>query len=97
MVGHFQSILEPLGIHCEIRNEGGVSLAGEVPLTQVYPELWVLGNWNRWQAEQLIKRYLAGLGNAPTAPAWTCPRCKEEVEGQFSECWNCGTPFPEKP
>ncbi len=27
-----------------------------------------------------------------TSPVWTwtCPRCSEEVENQFWECWNCG-------
>jgi len=23
---------------------------------------------------------------------WVCPKCKEEIEGQLSECWNRGTP-----
>ncbi len=22
---------------------------------------------------------------------WTCPRCREEVSGDFEVCWNCGT------
>ena len=25
---------------------------------------------------------------------WTCPQCSEEVEGQFSVCWNCGCERP---
>ena len=25
---------------------------------------------------------------------WTCPRCSEDVETQFSECWNCGSERP---
>ena len=25
---------------------------------------------------------------------WTCPRCGEDVESQFSECWNCGSERP---
>ena len=26
--------------------------------------------------------------------AWTCPGCGEDVESQFSECWNCGSERP---
>ena len=22
---------------------------------------------------------------------WVCPKCKEQMEGQFTVCWNCGT------
>ena len=95
MVGHFQSILESEGIRTEIRNEGGVGLAGEVPFTQVYPELWVLEDRDRSKAEALIERYLSELKDNPVGPSWTCPSCHAEVEGQFSECWNCGTPAPE--
>ncbi len=25
------------------------------------------------------------------SPSWTCPQCREDVEGQFSVCWNCGS------
>jgi predicted amidophosphoribosyltransferase len=28
------------------------------------------------------------------APPWKCPTCGEEIEGQFTECWNC-VPNPE--
>ena len=24
-------------------------------------------------------------------PAWTCPKCGEEVEANFDVCWKCGT------
>lgn len=35
----------------------------------------------------------------PTAEArgswhWRCPQCGEDVEPQFTECWNCRTPKP---
>lgn len=25
---------------------------------------------------------------------WTCPNCTEEIEGQFTDCWKCGTSRP---
>ena len=95
MVGHMKSILESKGIRCEIRNEGGVSVAGEVPFTQVYPELWVLSNADVAAAKAFIEEYRESIDNAPKGADWTCPSCGESVEGQFSECWNCGNPAPE--
>lgn len=26
--------------------------------------------------------------------SWTCPGCGEQIEGQFTECWNCGAARP---
>ena len=39
---------------------------------------------------------LAKLPAEPLTPGdpWTCPKCAERLEGQFSECWNCQTPRP---
>ena len=27
--------------------------------------------------------------------SWTCPTCGKTLEGQFTECWKCGTSRPE--
>lgn len=96
MVGHMKSLLESKGIRCEIRNEGGVSVAGEVPFTQVYPELWVLSNADVPKAKTFVDDYRKTLDNAPVPAAWTCPNCGESVEGQFGECWNCGQASPQE-
>ena len=96
MVGHMKSLLESRGIRCEIRNDGGVSVAGEVPFTQVYPELWVLSNADVPTAKAFIAEYEETLQAPPPGPDWTCTSCGELVEGQFSECWNCGKQAPDK-
>jgi hypothetical protein len=31
----------------------------------------------------------------PERPEWSCPDCGEKLEGQFTHCWNCGSPRPE--
>ncbi len=31
----------------------------------------------------------------PEGVPWTCPRCGEESEAQFGECWSCQMPRPE--
>ena len=33
--------LEQAGIRCMIKNQRSSSLAGEIPFTEVFPELWV--------------------------------------------------------
>lgn len=34
--------LEQAGIRCMIKNQRSSSLAGEIPFTEVFPELWVI-------------------------------------------------------
>jgi hypothetical protein len=94
IVGHLQSLLEAEGIKTEIRNLGGSGAAGELPFTQVYPELWVLDNADEARARAIVKEYREAAAATPVSPDWTCPVCKEHVEGIFSECWNCGAPAP---
>jgi len=95
MIGHLRSILESSGIPCAIRNEHTVSLAGEVPLTTVYPELWVLEDRDAPRAKETVREYFERQRNAPPAADWTCPKCGETVDGNFAECWNCGTSVPQ--
>ena len=94
IVGHLQSVLESEGIRTEIRNEGASRAAGELP---IYPELWVLDNADEARAKAVIREFREAAANTPTGPDWTCPVCKERVEGVFSECWNCGTPATDRP
>jgi hypothetical protein len=41
--------------------------------------------------ESAAIRTLAQASRIPTGNAWTCSRCGEELEAQFTECWSCGT------
>ncbi len=95
MVGHLQSILECEGIRTEVRNEGGSSLAGEVPFTQVFPELWVLETKDVGRAQRIIDNYQADA--APQTESfkdWVCSSCGETIEGSYAECWKCGAAMP---
>lgn len=92
MVGHFRSILESSGIPCAIRNEAGMSAAGEVPFTSVFPELWVLDEADVTRAMDIITTYSGSKPEPGELQPWKCPACGEEVDANFAECWNCGTP-----
>ena len=41
--------------------------------------------------DEMEKEALKSAEESTPAWGWTCPSCREQLEGQFSECWNCGT------
>lgn len=94
IVGHMQTILNAAGISTDLRNAGAAGLAGEVPYTQVYPELWILNNSDEERARAIIRDYREKDAATPIGPDWKCGTCGESVEGQFAACWNCGAPSP---
>lgn len=55
MVGYYQSVLEEEGIETSIKNEYAQMAMGEVPFTQVYPELWVSNDAHYAKAVKTIK------------------------------------------
>ena len=89
-INHWKNVLESEGIACEIRNEHLGSILGEIPLAEAWPELWIKNDLDYDRAMQLI--HGATVAESPTEP-WYCQNCGEENEGQFSACWNCGTPL----
>lgn len=97
IVGHMASLLESEGIPCEIRNAGASGLAGEIPHTLVYPELWVLDKLDEPRAREIIRAYRDKDAAAPKGPDWTCASCGETVDGVYAECWNCGADASNEP
>ncbi|MGA2501482.1 MAG: DUF2007 domain-containing protein [Tepidisphaeraceae bacterium] len=59
------------------------------------PSVWV-DEENVGRAMEIITEMKQG-GPAATesTKTWTCPKCAEVMEGQFSSCWQCGTSRPE--
>ena len=86
LINHYRNVLEAEGIKTEVRNQHLGSIMGEVPFFETWPQLWVVNDLDFDRAEQLIK---AADAEAPTEP-WTCKKCGEENEGQFSVCRKCG-------
>ena len=83
---HLKNILETEGIQCTVKNDNLSSLAGEIPLTAIWPELWVLDpDMEKW-AKVLINQ---SRKEADQSESWKCENCGEEHSAQFSECWNC--------
>ena len=87
MINHYRNILVAEGIPCHIRNDQLNQVLGEVPFTEVWPELWVENDLDYDRAKQLLDEAI--IQESPERP-WRCRKCGEENEGQFAACWNCG-------
>jgi len=91
LVNHVRNLLEAAGIDSRMKNEFLGGAAGELPPTEAWPELWVAEE-DFARAQQVVD----ALQHPESLPSWRCPRCGERIEGQFSECWNCGAPRPDE-
>jgi hypothetical protein len=87
-IGYLRSVLEEAGIACLVKNEQLAGALGEIPFIECWPELWILDDAYRQQAQRLIA---AAEAPAEAGEAWQCTNCGETVEGQFAACWQCGT------
>ncbi len=92
MVGHLKNVLEIHGINCVIRNMYLAGAAGELPLIECWPELWVVDDLRYSEAQLVLKETLAPL--ELVRKPWRCAKCGKVIEGQFTECWNCGNIRP---
>ena len=85
-VAHLRNLLEHEGIECFVLNERLAGALDEIPYIECWPELWVREDGQERHARRLIGQALAPRsGGEP----WTCERCGERIEPQFSDCWNC--------
>lgn len=88
MIGHLRNVLNTFGIQCVTRNLDLSTAAGELPLIDCWPELWVVDDEKSAKAKTILKKTLAPL--VSVKKPWLCGACGENIEGQFSECWKCG-------
>lgn len=91
-IGHFQSILEQQGFRTFVKNLDASVGMGEIPYTEIWPELWLYEDSEYEEAAALIDQLRNGLER--TVEPWTCPACGTVVEDGFEECWNCGAASP---
>ncbi|MGJ8664421.1 MAG: DUF2007 domain-containing protein [Marinicella sp.] len=89
-----KNVLEEVEIPCFIKNEFSGNLAGEVPFTETWPELWIHKDSDFEQAKVLLKPLrasrMAQAQSDESLPEWTCSNCGESNEGNFALCWSCG-------
>ena len=85
-VGQMQSLLESNDIKTFLKNQFGFGGTGELPFVETVPQLFILRHEDEERARQIITE--AGTDTAES-PAWKCPGCGTEIEGPFTDCWNC--------
>ena len=82
-----QQMLEAEFIPAVVFNESAHGAAGELPITEVWPEVWIEDDCHRSEARSIIERYEANLSSETGAP---CAECGESNPGNFELCWYCG-------
>ncbi len=88
------ALLAQEGIEAVVRGDGFVPLqGGHLFKMETRPSVWVLDDEHRPRAEALAEEFAHG-GDTESGDEWRC-RCGEQVEAQFSECWNCGRARPD--
>ncbi len=85
-----RGLLAEAGIEAQVFNERTASVLGDVPFFSAMPELWVTREEDRPRALEIVERFESGEARdeLPSEP-WTCPACGENIEGQFTSCWQC--------
>ncbi len=84
-----RDLLAQQGIESKVLNENTAAVLGEIPFLRATPEVWVRDE-DRERADAIVERFESGeTRDSMARPAWTCPECNEQIDGQFTECWNC--------
>jgi len=90
MTGHIRNLIENEDIRCIVKNEHLSSILGEIPPIECWAEVWIIDDTQNERAVEIVEKALASHDTLQE-PSWICSKCSEELEGQFTECWNCGT------
>ena len=85
-IHHLKNLLEVEGIDCLIKNDQLLSIAGEIPMGEAWPELWVSDKLQVSWAQEIISDYENSVSDGES---WVCKNCGEEHASQFKDCWNC--------
>jgi rubrerythrin len=104
MDAHFlQGLLEQEGITAMIQGEALEGAWGNMPVSaKSLPGVWV-DETDVAKATPIVEEYQMredahlkdpDKDDNTARPTWKCPKCGEEVEDQFDECWNCGADRP---
>ena len=85
-IHHIKNLLETAGLESIIKNDRLTSVAGEIPMQNCWPELWLVDESKLELAQKIIAEVKAPESKGET---WVCENCGEKHSAQFSDCWNC--------
>lgn len=86
IVGHLAAALEDSHIPCVVRNQFLSGAVGELPVNEAWPEIWVMDERDLPKAKEVLQDL---LGAGQRSSHWRCI-CGEQLESQFTQCWDCG-------
>ena len=90
-VEHMKNVLGMYGIEAAVTHQFLSAAVGEIPPIEAWPQLWV-SEEDAGRARTVVAEAESEVCGAPAVSI--CPRCGEEVEGQFAVCWHCGAELP---
>ena len=94
---HFvRTLLEREGIAATVLGDRLALALGGIPFVNgTMPAVWV-SDMQRPAAEKIVRQFREGGIRFAFAgqSSWTCPKCGETIEPQFTDCWNCGAARP---
>jgi hypothetical protein len=85
----WHDMLLAAGIDASIQRMYLQGSVGEMPPHEAALEIWVAHETQANRARELI----AELRRTPQRQ-WFCANCKEQIEGGFEQCWQCGALMP---
>ena len=88
-----KGLLELEGIESEVRGEALFGALGALAITEdTLPSVWIVEDGQIDQATRIVSRYEQGFGShVIIGKLWSCPKCGEVLDPQFTSCWQCGT------
>ena len=88
-----RGFLESNGVAAVVRGEFLTSGWGELPVDVC--AVWITDDAQYETASALLMAFLRGdAAREFRGQHWQCPRCGEQLEGQFTACWKCGAARP---
>jgi hypothetical protein len=88
-----RGFLESHGIEAVVRGDFLAGGWGELPVDVC--AVWITDESACAEADRLLRDFFSGAAAQHQGDAgWTCGRCGETIEGQFTACWQCGAERP---
>jgi len=90
-----KGLLESEEIQAVVQGSALEGARGDIPFAaNSLPSVWV-NQPDVERATQIVDEFRrGGPGVINPQVSWTCPKCGETLEGQFTTCWKCGTEKP---
>ncbi|MFT5115275.1 MAG: hypothetical protein ACI8P9_004619 [Parasphingorhabdus sp.] len=85
-----RDMLRDSGIAAEVFNQHSSGAMGEIPATEVWPEIWIHEELHVEFATKLMNNYEVQRNSLAQVDR-LCKECGEQNPGNFDFCWQCNT------